>query len=717
MKIGTKLTVLNVLVTFTLISAITTVILIRAGQLQRTAALENMTNLSVSIANDVLTYSNACVDMLTSVALTTCYDASIPVEERRLTLQRALTILVAGVPEFISAYAIFPPDAYDGMDAAYAGTLGATESGQLAFLATKVSGSLELKTHERYREIAIRPEDTILMTDPVLQTLNGSQEYLMDIGISVTLPGQAAGILAVQVQLTGLQAAVESVHPYGTGYVLVYSHSGAIARHYETDKVGMDFRRADANLLGTEGIAVVESVLNGRAGETFIYNDFVTAVYPFNTIGGPKWALVSFAPLKDVLAPVYTLVYFSIFFAVVAILAATAIIFMVSKRFAMRIVQVADAVKTIARGDFSLRLGIHTNDEIGAMAGDFNETLQQIGGMIGNIKSRSVGLAKINDKLSTSMAETVASVSEIASAIQNIKSQADIQSGSVVQTSSSIGKIIENIERLNTHISSQADSVSQSSAAIEELLANIASVTQTLVKNDDNVKKLAQASDAGRTGLQAVTSEIREIAKQSEGLLEITTLMNSIASQTNLLSMNAAIEAAHAGESGRGFAVVADEIRKLAESSGQQSKTIAGVLKKIKSSIDEIGKSADGVIERFEAIDQNVRVVADQEADVRNAMEEQGTGSKQILEFIGTLNGITGVIEKDSGEMLVESREIIEESKRLEKLTREITVGIKEGANGVDEINTAVDRVSGVSEETKQFTEILISEISKFKTS
>ena len=131
-------------------------------------------------------------------------------------------------------------------------------------------------------------------------------------------------------------------------------------------------------------------------------------------------------------------------------------------------------------------------------------------------------------------------------------------------------------------------------------------VTNTLIKNSDNVHDLTEASEVGRNGLQEVAANIHEIARESEGLMEINSVMENIASQTNLLSMNAAIEAAHAGEAGKGFAVVADEIRKLAESSSEQSKTIGSVLKKIKSSIDKITKSTENVLLKFEAMDHGV---------------------------------------------------------------------------------------------------------------
>jgi methyl-accepting chemotaxis protein len=190
--------------------------------------------------------------------------------------------------------------------------------------------------------------------------------------------------------------------------------------------------------------------------------------------------------------------------------------------------------------------------------------------------------------------------------------------------------------------------------------------------------------------------------------------MQNIASQTNLLSMNAAIEAAHAGEAGKGFAVVADEIRKLAENSGAQSKTISTVLKKIKDSIDKIIKSTNSVLNKFEAIDGGVRIVSEQEENIRNAMEEQSVGSKQILEAIGQLNEVTQMVKGSSTEMLEGSQQIIREGKNLEMVTQEITNGMNEMVTGADQINVAIDRVNGISGANKESIDVLVQEVSKF---
>ncbi|MDR0513475.1 MAG: diguanylate cyclase [Treponema sp.] len=210
------------------------------------------------------------------------------------------------------------------------------------------------------------------------------------------------------------------------------------------------------------------------------------------------------------------------------------------------------------------------------------------------------------------------------------------------------------MEHFNEYVTAQSASVSTSSAAVEEMIANIRSVTNSLSGNAKNVKGLQESSVAGQSSLSDVVTAIQGIARESESLMEINSVMENIASQTNLLSMNAAIEAAHAGDAGRGFAVVAGEIRKLAESSGTQSKTIGNALKSIKNSIDKITMSTDVVLGRFDTIERGVKTVAEQEDNVFQAMEEQDKGSKQILQAVGNVNDITHKV-RESARLMVET--------------------------------------------------------------
>jgi methyl-accepting chemotaxis protein len=276
-------------------------------------------------------------------------------------------------------------------------------------------------------------------------------------------------------------------------------------------------------------------------------------------------------------------------------------------------------------------------------------------------------------------------------------------------------QIIAGLDKLNGHIAVQADSVASSSSAIEEMLANVRSVTETLIKNKANILSLGESSEEGKADLQKVAGDIQEIAKESEGLLEINSVMQNIASQTNLLSMNAAIEAAHAGETGKGFAVVADEIRKLAENSSEQSKTISVVLKKIKTSIDTITKSTGIVLERFGTIEQEVETVSNQETQIRNAMEEQAAGSRQILEAVGQLNTVTSLVQSAAAGMTAESKEVLKQSGKLKSIAGEVSGSMDEMAGNAGRIATAVTRAKEISRENRQNIDALSTEIGKFR--
>ena len=379
------------------------------------------------------------------------------------------------------------------------------------------------------------------------------------------------------------------------------------------------------------------------------------------------------------------------------------------------IVRLFGVLKAIAAGDLTQRIEAKGKDEITTMTVMIKETQESIKNLVINIKEEAAVLSDIGNDLAGNMNETAAAVSEITANIQSIKGRVISQSASVTETHATMEQVVNNINKLDELVEKQGTSVSKVSSAIEEMAANIQSVTSTFANNAANVKALQEASEAGRSGLQEVATDIQEISKESEGLLEINSVMQNIASQTNLLSMNAAIEAAHAGEAGKGFAVVAGEIRKLAERSSEQSKTISNVLKKIKGSIDKIIQSTGNVLTGFVAIDSSVNVVSDQEEHIRNAMEKQGAGSRQIVDSVIQVNEITNQVKNSSHEMLKGSTEVIKESTGLDKAAQEISCGMNEMASGAQQVNTAVNNVNEISGKNRKAVDTLIKELLRFK--
>jgi methyl-accepting chemotaxis protein len=364
--------------------------------------------------------------------------------------------------------------------------------------------------------------------------------------------------------------------------------------------------------------------------------------------------------------------------------------------------------------DLTKRISICSVDELGSVAGMVNAFSDHLSGGIGTIKYKINGLNHTSFELSANMGKMSTAVEKITANLDSMRTLMVKQENGAEEAGRAVGDIKDNIDSLKRMIEEQTDSVNMSSSAIEEMTANIHSVTQTLVENSRNVGVLTEASENGRMGLQLVAQEIGEIAHDSEGLLEINSVMNNIASQTNLLSMNAAIEAAHAGEAGKGFAVVADEIRKLAESSSQQSKTTAAMLKKIKASIDNITKSSDEVLARFGAIDSSVKTVSEHEQNILNAMEEQETGGKQILDSIGRLRDITHSVKKGSDNMAESGETLVDETDGFIKISKETIEGMNEILKGINQINVSVNHVNDMSSVNNKNFDSLKQETEKF---
>jgi methyl-accepting chemotaxis protein len=720
MKLKLELSIIISLLMTAVIIVLSVVLLSSARNLQIKMAMEGMKTNTGLYAKELEAHYKEYMSTAEIIAQLMSDYEDIEVEQRRILFNEYLEAMFEQNPQLIGIYSVWKPGVLDGRDELFRNAPGSDPQGNFVPYYTRESGQIEYMAMPNYQPLLSALSTDVDISAPEEWVVDGISHFLVHFRAPIKNPqGEALGLVGVIADINYSRELINSITPYGAGRAELYTTDSTIVASQDESLTGRRFQEAKASRFGIKGVRMVEEALENVQPTLIQYEGLLVQGYPF-LIGGASdpWILMTSVPVKAVLEEVDQMTRFSIILAAAAILLAGAAGLIVAQKIARPITKVSLTLKDISEGEGDLTRTIQlkkSKNEIGDLAHYFNLTLGKIKQLIVIIKQQTVSLLGIGSDLSSNMTETAAAVNQITANIQSIKGRMINQAASVTETNSTMEQIPVNINRLNDHIERQADSVAKSSSAIEQMIANSQSVTQTLVKNAGNVQELTNASDMGRTSLQEVAADINEIARESEGLLKINTVMENIAAQTNLLSMNAAIEAAHAGEAGRGFAVVANEIRKLAEDSGEQSRTISGVLKKIKGSIDTITKSTGNVLNKFEAINQGVKLVTDQEEHIRNAMEEQNAGSQQIMEAIAQLNEITRQVKEGSMEMLEGSKEVITESKNLEMVTQEITGGMNEMATGADQINAAINEVTVISDRNKEKIDILVQEISRFK--
>lgn len=525
--------------------------------------------------------------------------------------------------------------------------------------------------------------------------------------------GNVFGYVTALLDMDQIAAEIASYKVGNEGYFFLTDRSNTIIAHKNPNMISQDIGLYHEIALtaklakeNEEKSAFVESEVDGVKCVTF-----VAPIISLNcTIGFT-------VPLAEVFVATKKIQLVILLMGIFITLVISLVIMLALSNITGRVKKVGGLIDELSTGeaDLTVQLQMKRNDEIGKLVNSVNKFLSKFHSIMQNIKVSEENLTEAGNTLSTEIETTTSTIIQMADNIGLVHNQVQNQSSSINSSATAMTQISKNIESLDGMIQGQASSVVEASSSVEEMIGNINSVDKSVIKMVEEFTMLEMDTKNGIEKNTTVNELIQKINEQSAAMMDANEIIQSIAEQTNLLAMNAAIEAAHAGEAGKGFSVVADEIRKLAETSAEESNKIGEELTNIQQGIERVVIASSESEQSFQAVSQRIGLTADLIAQIRSAMEEQQAGSQQILEALQEMNDSTSEVRGAGEEMSKGGEGIIRDVSNIQESMNNIEKAVSEINEGTNYVNESTKQLRNISAQLNVAIKRIKDDVDLFK--
>ncbi|HOO33716.1 MAG TPA: methyl-accepting chemotaxis protein [Thermotogota bacterium] len=543
----------------------------------------------------------------------------------------------------------------------------------------KVQNGSALDISQRDYFKAVMSGSLFALSNPVYSAITGNPICVIAYAVKDD-SGKTIGAVGGSITLETISQIAEKASLGGMGYGFIVDGNGLLVAHKDRDIV-MKQNLLDTDSIGYENLEEAgKKMLNGDTGvELIVTPDGIRELVVFNPIRNtPNWSFGIAVDSNEINADTNNILLFVLLIVLVIAGVFLALSYFLGMIISKPIKSLAVDVEKFGQGDLTVSFDVKTGDEIGMMA----DSLKIMGS---SLREGMIEINKATENVSHSAQDLSAMAEEGSATSEELTSQAETVDSNVQNTSASIEEVTSGVQE----VAASAQDVSNNSNALAEEI----NATQKAVKNgqkilDSQSRQIVAVTDENKNATELVTA----VAEKANNVQTIVNTISSIAEQTNLLALNAAIEAARAGEAGKGFAVVADEIRKLAEESKKASSNIANILNEIDEGSDKANEAVKKTTQLFNAFEEGEKRLLEEFNSISEYMDNV---TNRVETLMGTAEEQSASSEEMASAMDTSAKSMTSVSEQME----EITTGVRQVAESSERMNQTAEELNSLADQ------------------